>query len=249
MISDCSDEKLETFSKDHFTYINQIFGDQTVRQIISEVFPNKKFDFNIENTGEEFEHSFHHILINKKNNEKICSVDNGYQNIFINKNDTLCQSYSLLTYFNKNIVPDQKQRQMDMIKMYRKIISNKKFIRILDEIIYPDNNNLWIDFTNVDANSSNKKYITMNKDLILQKINDVLNNWEEYGYWYFIGNGKCPSTNIKPNPLTTINTVPSTYINLDTPIAMNLRTRQRINGGKKKTIKKKIIKKKTTKKI
>ena len=42
-MSSCTDALLESFSKEHFTYINQIFGDQTIRQIISEVFPNKKY--------------------------------------------------------------------------------------------------------------------------------------------------------------------------------------------------------------
>jgi hypothetical protein len=36
MNSNCTKEKLDTFSKRHYTYINQIFGDATVRQIIEE---------------------------------------------------------------------------------------------------------------------------------------------------------------------------------------------------------------------
>ena len=47
MISSCSKEKLEEFSKKHFTYINQIFGDATVRQIIEEEYPTT-YEFKIE---------------------------------------------------------------------------------------------------------------------------------------------------------------------------------------------------------
>ena len=193
----CTNAKLESFSLEHYTYINQIFGDQTVREIISEVFPNKKLSFEIEDTGEDFEFSQHHVLRDKTTGIKICSVDDGYQNHFINKNDTLCQSYSLLTYFNIPISSNQKQRQMDMIRMYRTILSNKTIITKLDEIIYPTNNELWIDYT-----KNTNPYIIMNKAIILEKINIVLQNWEDYGYWYFIGNGKCPpirnSSNIQP---------------------------------------------------
>jgi len=185
----CSNEKLEQFSKEHFTYINQIFGDQTLREIISEIKPNNEFEFSIEETGEDFEHSLHHILINKKSKAHICSVDSGYQNLLINKNDTLCQSYSLLTYFKKPINPDQKNRQLDMIAMYKKLLSNKKFVEELNNIITnKENRHLWIDYT-----SHKKKYVVMTPSNILQKINDVLTKWKKYGYWYFIGEGTCPA--------------------------------------------------------
>ena len=185
---ECTNEKLQEFAYQHFTYINQIFGDQTVREIITEVFPNKKFQMGFEETNLDFENSYHHYLIDTKTQQPICSVDNGYQNIYINKNDNLCQSYSLLTYFKIPIDPDQKQRQLDMIKMYRKILSSKKFLKIIDEILKdPDNKSLWINYT-----KKKKTYLVMNIVTIVQNINDVLNKWEKYGYWYFIGDGMCP---------------------------------------------------------
>ena len=36
-MTDCSTKMLNIFSKEHYTYINQIFGDETVREIISEI--------------------------------------------------------------------------------------------------------------------------------------------------------------------------------------------------------------------
>ena len=188
MESICTDEKLEKFSKEHFTYINQIFGDQTLREIISEIKPNNEFEFSIEATGEDFEHSFHHVLVNKKSKVHICSVDSGYQNLLVNKNDTLCQSYSLMTYFKKPINPDQKKRQLDMIAMYKKLLSNKKIIAELNDLITnKKNRHLWTDYT-----SHKKKYVVMTTSNILRKINEVLTEWKHYGYWYFIGEGKCP---------------------------------------------------------
>lgn len=213
--TDCTNAKLNTFSFDHLTYINQIFGDQTVRQIIDEVYKKKKYAFGVEETGDEFEQSYHHFLIDKKSKQVMCSAAQGYQNIYINKRDNLCQSYSLLTYFGIPINPDQKQRQMDMIALYRRIISNKQFIKKIDDIIdHPDNKEYWQDSTHEEG----RDFILMNKDHILQKINDVLNEWEKYGYWYFIGEGKCPNT----------------------------KKRKHTFGGKRKTIKtKKSVKRRT----
>jgi hypothetical protein len=220
----CSDDKLESFSKEHFTYINQIFGDQTLREIISEIKPNNTFEFGIEETGEEFENSSHHILINKATKVPVCSVDSGYQNLLINKNDTLCQSYSLLTYFKKPINLDQKQRQLDMIAMYRELLANKTFIAELNELITnKQNRHLWRDYT-----INKKKYVVMNTQKLLQKIKNVLTKWEKYGYWYFIGEGKCP-------------------INKGNRILGGTNKNSKNKSIKKKAITRKLIKKKSVK--
>lgn len=185
-MSQHDEEVLFYFSREHFTFINQIFGDLTVREIIKDVFPNDLYTFQIEiiNDNDEFEEGVHHILLNNQTGKIVCSVSNKYQNLNININDTLCQSYSLLTYFNIKIKKSQKQRQMDMIKMYRDILSNQEFITKLNEVIHSGNNHLWIDYT-----KQKKIYIKMNKKNIIDKINKVLDTWEEYGYNYFIGNG------------------------------------------------------------
>ena len=54
-MSNCTETKLMTFSKKHYTYINQFFGDETVREIISELYPNDKYDFEIHDANEDFE--------------------------------------------------------------------------------------------------------------------------------------------------------------------------------------------------
>ena len=66
MMRQITNEHLEKFGKYHYTYINQIFGDVTVREIIAEIFPNKKYSFRVEEAGEGFEQNTdHHILFDE----------------------------------------------------------------------------------------------------------------------------------------------------------------------------------------
>lgn len=185
--SSCTDEKIGKFAMEHYTYINQIFGDLSLREIIAELYPNEKYDFLAVESGEDFEGSYHHVLKDKKTGKQKCSVDDGFQNLEENENDTLCQSYSLLSYFGTKISKDHKDRQMDMIEMYRNLLSKKKFINALDDIIYSGNKNYWHDYSNKG------KYIKMNKDEIIHKIREVLTDWKKFGYWYFTGDGRCPT--------------------------------------------------------
>lgn len=227
-MEECTNQKLLFFSLEHYTYINQIFGDQAFRQIINETFPNKSLTMEVENAYEEFEFSHHHFIMEKKTGKRICSVDDRYQDQNVNVNDTLCQSYSLLTYFGIPINPDQKQRQMDMIDMYRKILSSKKFVKNLDDIIHNENGNdkLWIDYTKVE-----EEYVVMNKRVILQKIYDVLDKWQRYGFYYFIGKGKCPRV-AKPPPVI-VPRPPSQRIAASAAVALGGRTKRKITKKKK----------------
>ena len=118
-------------------------------------------------------------------------MDDGYQNVNVDVNDTLCQSYSLLTYLGYEISFNRIVTQMQMIEMYRMLLSNNRFVKALSDVMYPKNNKLWRDFTHPD-----EPFIVMNKKKILWKINETLDTWENYGYYYFIGNGKCPSVSI-----------------------------------------------------
>jgi len=193
----CTQRKLDYFKWKHFTYINQIFGDVTVREIISEVYPNKSLEFRIEKVGlgSGFEDgSDHHILFDTCKKKIICSVDTlKIQNPQINKYDTLCQSYTLLTYFNRKIYKTHKARQMEMIKMYRDLLHNRTFVKkIEDEIVNnKSNNQLWSDYTqNVDGDV----FMQMDMSSILRNIRDTLNRWEDYGYQHFTRDGKCKST-------------------------------------------------------
>ena len=64
----CSQKKLDYFKWKHLTYINQIFGDSGIREIISEVYPNKCLEFRVEEVteGSGFEAGTdHHVLFDK----------------------------------------------------------------------------------------------------------------------------------------------------------------------------------------
>jgi len=187
---ECTERKLENFSLKHYTYINQIFGDMGVREIISEVFPHKSLDFRVEEASDEFETgSDHHILYDKKKKKSICSVVQGHQNMLKNKNDTLCQSYSLMTYFGKKISRVRKDRQRAMCRLYREMINTSEFTdKLRDEIIEnKQNRNLWQDFTKKKKTT----YVKMDMQVIRKNMLDVLNKWEEYGYMYFMDEGEC----------------------------------------------------------
>ena len=141
-------KKLTEFSHNHYTYINQIFGDLTVRDIITELWTNKNdWKLVVEKAGNEFESGFHHVLEKKNNGKKIkwCSVQKGYQNMDVNKNDTLCQSYTLLKYRAISIdKKNSKKNQMKMIKLYRTIMKKPQFQKEIKQLIEDeDNKGLW----------------------------------------------------------------------------------------------------------
>ena len=185
----CTNEMLEKFSVEHFTFINQLFGDQTVREVIAEVFPNAKYQFQFEEVGEEFENSFHHVLIDTtKKNKRICSIQKGHQNLQVDKNDTLCQSYSLLTFLGAPINKDKIQKQKDMVAMYEALLSDKHFMKKLKATIDIPNS-AWKDYR-----KEGTPPLAMTEKTFLSKSRQVLKKWKEYGYWYFIGDGKCPET-------------------------------------------------------
>jgi hypothetical protein len=178
---------LSAFSLRHFTYINQIFGDQSVRAIISELFPNKMFTFHVKKINRQGD--THHTLLyagKGKKRKEWCSVNEGYQDMDKNVNDTLCQSYTLVHYLHYTLYPSSKENQMEMIKMYRWLLTKQCFVDAMDEIIHCDNDELWLDYSEEEYD----KYLEMDKKDIFNVIKRVLNEWEEYGYQYFIGNKK-----------------------------------------------------------
>jgi len=197
----CTDRNLVIFGRAHYSYINQIFGDITVRAIIQEVM-KKKGKLLVEEAGQDFEHSYHHVFMDKK---KVCSADEGYQNIHVDTNDTLCQSYSLLSYlklpFDKTpsdtaTVEQKHSKHMAMIAMYRALLKNKKFVKhFSDQIVFDENNALWKDTIGKSFNIIEHYKTGLN---IIEAIEKVIDVWESYGWMYFIGKGKCIPR--KPNP-------------------------------------------------
>ena len=190
MSNSCTERKLINFSKKHYTYINQIFGDISVREIIKEVYPNDKFNFVVlkANERDNFEnHSLHHVLEYVKSGRHLCSVQQKHQDLKKNLNDTLCQSYSLMNYFGIKISRVRRKKQEDMVRMYKTLLNNDEFVKKLNDDILTNKKNkkIWVDY------SKPKKYLDMNVNNLVKNINMVLDNWNDYGYNYFIGDGDC----------------------------------------------------------
>jgi len=193
----CTNEKLIIFGRAHYSYINSIFGDQTVRSIIQEIM-KKPGKLVVQSSGVEFENSFHHVFkAGKTMASIICSGKERYQAIDIDENDTLCQSYSLMAYlgipFDKTpsdeaTVEQKRSKHMSMIAMYRDLLNNEKFVELFNtDITYPEE---WID----SIDDTNKfPIITRYKTgpEILKVVKKVLDIWEKYGWMYYVGDGTC----------------------------------------------------------
>jgi len=207
-------EDYDKFSYDHYNYVNQVFGDIEVRTLLHEIYKtdkNKHLDFvygNIEEDGSGFEvgnDSFHHYLMNTHTGEKICSttaptMNKLVQNTNRDVNDTLCQSYSLMTYMgtpNKTHHTQRKTRQMEIIHMYRDILKNKEFIQEFKNIIKRSikgkktpvgNQPEWKEYKHHKIKKEYWEVFKINNIDFIERIHNTLNDWERFGYNYFIGN-------------------------------------------------------------
>jgi hypothetical protein len=228
----CTEDKLAAFSLNHYTYINQIFGDMSVREIIhdSATAPQRKYSF----SESKLTQGKHHFLSygKKPKEEMVCSMKTGIQKMGTNytkkqdKNDTLCQSYSLLFFFDHEIhkvdptdsleeeITIKKNRQLQMIRMYRTLIRDltnpkKDFKSRLDfqilsimrethaeysRVDLPDDKvpKIWMDYTQPPIKRGVYPYLNVELKKLFQNINRVLDDWEAFGYWYFIRKGTCP---------------------------------------------------------
>jgi len=204
--ANCSAEKLLAFSKKHYTYINQIFGDASVRRIIEEEYPTT-WEFKVAKAGPEFGNSFHHTVRDREDPQLIvCSGVDGVQDLNKNVNDTLCQSYSLMNFFEIPIQLSEEKgklkqiyhetNQKAMIQMYRDLLDGNienyegiDFKEILTNEILSDKRNkkLWRNFVTGKGN------LNMDPEVLFKNIEDTLDEWEEFGYWFFIGKGECPT--------------------------------------------------------
>lgn len=172
--------KFTKFGNYFETYINQILGDQTVREMISEIWPRKGLRFKtITDEGGD-----HHIVID----------DDGYE--YNSKNtlqtnsdkDNLCQTYSLAFWFGKILSKRcRKRNQMEIIELIKKIFSNEKFISLLNEDLIKNetNKHLWSIYAQRKPNGpyvKTGKYVKMHIDIIRKNIFKTLKIWKEYGY-------------------------------------------------------------------
>ena len=225
-----SDKKmLDDFSHLFVTYINQIFGDRTLRTIIYEEFGKQSHNENLrfglvafhryEDPSDEWvdanenksvlriDASYyddkkdqvtlkdsdenHHVLYDAKNKKYVDSVNTEgmkYQDQERDVNDSLCQSYTLMFFFDYEMENDPVQKQMQIIGMYDMLLKRKSFLKKLKkELFYrkDQEHEHWEDeYGNIlpTQNETDFKYL-------LHRIKDTLKVWEEYGYWHFVGKG------------------------------------------------------------
>lgn len=222
-------ELLDEFSHLFVTYINQIFGDRSVRTIIYEMFGkqshNKNLRFGLvafhryqdptdewveanennsvmkrdasyyddENDQVSIEDSDdnHHVLYDMKNKKYIDSVNTEgmkYQDQERDENDSLCQSYTLMFFFDFELDNDPIEKQMQIIGMYDWLLKQKGFLKELKKELFfekPIENEHWTDENGHVLPTQSK----MDFDYLIHRIKDTLKLWEKYGYWHFIGKG------------------------------------------------------------
>ncbi len=194
------EKKLEDFGNRHFDYINQIFGTSAIREVIqTEYSQTHDWILKFEETGPEFENSFHHFCGTVCGEDRWCSVDEGIQDIEVNPNDTLCQSYSLMKYLGYIRETDTeltKDLQQRMVLMYKDLLKNNA---VKQQIEFQSADNLWnyrfeddvkkykLRHNNyTDKNMVRKKGAEGRKNKILVLIDTVLNEWAEYGWQHFM---------------------------------------------------------------
>jgi hypothetical protein len=160
-------DKLKKFGNKHYYYINQIFGDLTLREIIMEQFPRKRWRL----ASQRYPGYGHHHVCKRKG-KRYDSIDSGLQSP-VHPTDVLCQSYRVLFYLGALNSKERlltKEIQFKMIKMWKIILKNK----IIKE---------QIEFTA----SEGKVWQNINRGKnIIKKIKEVLNEWKKYGYKWFM---------------------------------------------------------------
>ena len=220
-MSMCTNEKLIEFGLDHYTFINQIFGDEGIRGVIANIWKANKGRYKLVDEPADLS-AFpsggeHHVIYLKNKTGKFskkkvwCSVEGCevvgeelapcYQDTTRDENDTLCQSYTLLKYLGYELplgrTPEARiQLQMNMVAMYRMIISNENFYNALDTFEIPS----WKDCRGIPEDQDCAKVaapLYMDKPELLYNISRVLDEWKAYGYHYFIGDGTCPSEDLE----------------------------------------------------
>ena len=208
-------EKLKAFSLRHYYYINQLLGDLTLRAVIEEEFKSPGgWTLAVEESGPEFEGSFHHYCV--KGGKQWCSVDEGIQDLGTNPHDTLCHSYSMMKYMGNIRNTDvklTKSLQQRMVEMWRDLVANRK---VQEQIIASVQQTVGLEqWSRKDLQTLAKKHgikangktskiiaslkrkkigtkreyymknVTPRSAGIIKKIYAVLDEWEEYGWkWY-----------------------------------------------------------------
>lgn len=204
------EQKLIDFGWD-MCILQNMFSLQVVQEYVRSVNNNKKawymdYDYHKDFDEDRDNMENHWVLKNKKYpTKRHCSIEAGIQNIHDDSNDNLCQIYCVMDLLNvklpKHLRKDDEEQKIakhkQMVSGLRKLINSNGFVQFLqlksEEI---QNEFEDIDFHNnretfADSNYYDYYFITRSKTLRLIKVlNNILDDWHNFGYRYFIGDGK-----------------------------------------------------------
>jgi hypothetical protein len=183
--------KLKEFYGRWFTLVNQVIGDQNIREFLMNYFKiegSLEVVDGVDGLGVPWQH---HIAIDLKTNKQICSVYMDIQNA--DTEDTACQSYSLYntvqinrldigleplkSVLNKKQITIPYILHSNHVKIADFLLSLLKIPKIRKEI----NQYVFINFGYEGANYRNN-----NISNIIPKLIKVLKEWKDYGYKYFL---------------------------------------------------------------
>lgn len=164
------------FSRDHFTYINQIFGDLTLRDVIQEECPSPDgWVLSVEKIGGD-DDSYHHHL-RDVSGFKWCSIDSELQDLVMHPNDTLCQSYTLMKYLGTPLPSTLDiSVQRRMVDMYRLLLKNPVIRGQIVDAVCQKRGGVYVQSVPLAYRGTR----------VLSKVGVVLCDWEKYGYAYFL---------------------------------------------------------------
>jgi len=195
------DAKLRKFSRDAYHYINQLFGDVSLRAVIQESMKGmprwKMVHILLDEDDPDFRGGAHHIL-KGPGGETWDSLEVGLQDMHCNPNDTLCQSYSIAKYLDVLKVSDEvlnspkkafghkyllnRNRQFKLVQALRKTLSNPSVVEQLHYSVTIKIDNKWF-MLGIDA-KYRKKTTTARKGLVA-KIRSILRDWKSFGWEHY----------------------------------------------------------------
>ena len=161
------------------TYVVQLFGDITVREILAETCPRRVLrsndcHFKVVTDGQQ---GVHHCLQHNKTGKIMCSKKTGLQNIREDPDDNLCQLYSLCRYFGLHLPDHTTKKQLLIIDFVRNLCQHPQFLEKLETevLTHRKNTGLWKIYRSGCQTSQN---CPMNRTKLEASLIETLDLWE-----------------------------------------------------------------------
>jgi len=198
-------QKIQWFYNRHFTYVNQIFGHETIRNVIlTEIGIDKKaigLIFGDDGSGGRWEHHVAYDLSTQPP-KMLCSAEMGFQDSVTA--DTACQSYSLYNaiLYNKHMI---KSKYKDIF------LSLRALLQVTDlfgqaRVTNLHHNTFWmchmyqilLSIPKITNRIEKTKFTYFDHDIAdgiivsddltdkIENLAAIIAHWREYGYRYFL---------------------------------------------------------------